>query len=83
MPGTSNSVVLLSGDSGHGFKMFPIFGKLVKALIENTAGKQSTARWKWKSAQSTKGEDWVVDVSWRLGKSEEFEEIRANPQSKL
>mgnify|MGYP002718634886 FL=1 len=75
VPGTSSSVVLLSGDSGHGFKMFPIFGSWVSDFLQ--AGQQREARWKWKHAgpNESKG-NWGGDVSWRLGVSKELSEIR-------
>ncbi|KAF2970927.1 hypothetical protein GQX73_g2629 [Xylaria multiplex] len=77
VPNTTNSVVLLSGDSGHGFKMFPIVGDWVKALIEAKDAQQSIVRWRWKSR--TEGGNWGADVSWRLGNSEEFKDIRPSP----
>lgn len=83
VPNTSASVLLLSGDSGHGFKMFPIFGKWVKALLEVPEAEQSVARWRWKTPKSTEGGDWGGDVSWRLGSSEEYESIRPSAQAKL
>ncbi|KAJ5468316.1 hypothetical protein N7475_006068 [Penicillium sp. IBT 31633x] len=82
VPGTSSSVVLLSGDSGHGFKMFPIFGSWVSDLLQ--AGQQSEARWRWKhiSDNENKG-DWGGDVSWRIGESKELAEISPAILSKL
>lgn len=74
VPSTSNSVVILSGDSGHGFKMFPIFGKWTKSLLEAESGRQEEARWRWKEPQEKK-EDWGSEVSWRLGESVELAEI--------
>ncbi|RYC60866.1 hypothetical protein CHU98_g5341 [Xylaria longipes] len=74
VPNTVNSVAVLSGDSGHGFKMFPIVGGWVRALLETRDGKQSTARWRWKSR--SQGGNWGADVSWRIGNSEEFRDIR-------
>ncbi|KAI0425320.1 FAD dependent oxidoreductase [Xylaria sp. FL1042] len=82
VPNTANSVVLLSGDSGHGFKMFPIVGHWVKSLLEARDSKQSIARWRWKSR--SEGGNWGADVSWRIGNSEEFREIRPSlPKAKL
>ncbi|KAI0459723.1 FAD dependent oxidoreductase [Xylaria acuta] len=77
IPNTANSVVLLSGDSGHGFKMFPIVGDWVRALLETRDGKQPIARWRWKSR--SEGGNWGADVSWRIGNSEEFRDIRPSP----
>ncbi|KAI0490063.1 FAD dependent oxidoreductase [Xylaria cf. heliscus] len=77
VPNTANSVVLLSGDSGHGFKMFPIVGEWVRTLLETRDGKQSVARWRWKSR--SEGGNWGADVSWRIGNSEEFRDIRPSP----
>lgn len=82
VPETQASVVVLSGDSGHGFKMFPIVGKWVKDLLEaEEAGVQKVKRWRWKQQRKEKrdegvGENWGGAVSWRLGESQEFEEIR-------
>ena len=81
VPGTSGSVLLLSSDSGHGFKMFPVFGKWVRALLEAEGGKQPVARWRWKTPK-VEG-NWGADVSWRIGTSEEFEQIRPKPPTKL
>ncbi|KAJ5131032.1 FAD dependent oxidoreductase [Penicillium bovifimosum] len=82
VPETSSSVVILSGDSGHGFKMFPIFGSWVFGLIQ--AGRQSEARWRWKYSNSDKEkENWGGDVSWRIGESKELSEIRPGVSAKL
>jgi sarcosine oxidase/L-pipecolate oxidase len=84
VPDTSSSVLLLSGDSGHGFKFFPIFGEWVKDLLESDNGEQPVARWRWKNP--TAGEkqgDWGGAVSWRLGNSKELVEIQPFGNSKL
>lgn len=84
VPGSGGSVVLLSGDSGHGFKMFPVFGEWVKDLLEARDGKQAVARWRWKEPKEKKdNENWGGDVSWRLGETKEFAEIRPSRESKL
>ncbi|KKY35408.1 putative sarcosine oxidase [Diaporthe ampelina] len=81
VPGSSGSVVLLSGDSGHGFKMFPIVGKWVTELLASPNG-QANARWRWKEAPE--GGDWGSAVSWRVGTTTEFADIpRAGKESKL
>ncbi|KAF4468761.1 FAD dependent oxidoreductase [Fusarium albosuccineum] len=76
------SLVLLTGDSGHGFKFFPIFGSWVKALLEH--GEQSTARWRWKDPKSGQTDsNWGGSVSWRLGETLEFSDIQPPSGSKL
>lgn len=75
VPNTASSVVLLSGDSGHGFKMFPIVGSWVRDLLEAPDGMQPVARWRWKEQKANKGENWGGDVSWRLGESRELRDI--------
>lgn len=72
LPDTNDSVVVLSGDSGHGFKMMPIFGKWVVDLLDN--GKQNIGRWCWKT-KDERGQDWGDAVSWRIGKSRELSEL--------
>lgn len=80
VPGTSSSVVALSGDSGHGFKMFPVFGSWVKDLLESASQKQTIARWKWKHRDSNlEGKE---DISWRVGAVTEFAQITPS-KSKL
>ncbi|XHG01257.1 hypothetical protein AWENTII_004649 [Aspergillus wentii] len=74
VPGTSSSVVILSGDSGHGFKMFPIMGSWVNDLL--AGDEQSVVRWRWKDQTEKKG-NWGGDVSWRLGESREFHTLKA------
>lgn len=73
-PGKKNLVVL-SGDSGHGFKMLPVFGKWVKDLLEN--GEQGIKRWRWKNHSG----DNTGDISWRVGKSKDLKEF--GPRTRL
>lgn len=73
VPGTAGSVVVLSGDSGHLFKMLPLTGQWVHRLL--VEGRQSIARWQWKDGEEQKGK-WEGDVSWRLGETREFAEVR-------
>jgi sarcosine oxidase/L-pipecolate oxidase len=82
LPGTSDSVVVLTGDSGHGFKMFPIFGSWVSNFLG--AGQQQVTRWRWKEPKPAGAKaNWGGDVSWRIGESKELAEIRPGRSSKL
>ncbi|KAI8934830.1 hypothetical protein NX059_008511 [Plenodomus lindquistii] len=85
VPQTSSSVMILSGDSGHGFKMFPIVGKWVDNLLKETDGRQSISRWRWRNHKPrAKGESFDDDVSWRIGDVRELRDIQAeNARSKL
>lgn len=84
VPDTSSSVLFLSGDSGHGFKFFPIFGEWVKDLLESDKGEQPVARWRWKNPKADdKQGDWGGAVSWRLGNSKELVDIQPAGHSKL
>jgi sarcosine oxidase/L-pipecolate oxidase len=77
VPQTSLSVILLSGDSGHGFKMFPIVGRWVASLLNESAGTQSIKRWRWRiSKPQVKGENFDDDVSWRIGDVRELRDIQ-------
>ncbi|OJJ72576.1 hypothetical protein ASPBRDRAFT_124168 [Aspergillus brasiliensis CBS 101740] len=80
VPETEGSVVLCSGDSGHLFKMLPIVGDWVFTLLKER--KQGVDRWRWKGDKKKSGK-WEGDVSWRLGETREFEEIRPTPAPKL
>ncbi|CAK39420.1 hypothetical protein ASPNIDRAFT_180802 [Aspergillus niger ATCC 1015] len=80
VPETEGSVVLCSGDSGHLFKMLPIVGDWVFTLLKER--KQGVDRWRWKGDKKKSGK-WEGDVSWRLGETREFEEIRPAPAPKL
>ncbi|KAL3475759.1 FAD dependent oxidoreductase [Aspergillus californicus] len=77
VPGTGGSVVLLSGDSGHGFKMFPIVGEWIKSLLEDASLTQAVERWRWKVpfVEEPGTGDWGGDVSWRLGESRELRDV--------
>ncbi|KAF2850963.1 FAD dependent oxidoreductase [Plenodomus tracheiphilus IPT5] len=86
VPNTSSSVMILSGDSGHGFKMLPIVGQWVDNLLRETDGRQSIARWRWRIPKPrAKGESFDDDVSWRIGDVRELRDIQAedNIHSKL
>jgi sarcosine oxidase/L-pipecolate oxidase len=75
VPNTASSVVVLSGDSGHAFKMFPIVGSWVRDLLQVPHNKQPVARWRWKEPKANHAENWGGDVSWRLGESRELKDI--------
>ncbi|KAL5590487.1 hypothetical protein FOBRF1_014044 [Fusarium oxysporum] len=84
VPSTSSSVLFLSGDSGHGFKFFPIFGGFVTDLLQSENGEQPEARWRWKNPKPDEGKgDWGGAVSWRLGNSTELVDIQPVGQTKL
>ncbi|KAF5556246.1 fructosyl amino acid oxidase [Fusarium phyllophilum] len=84
VPNTSSSVLFLSGDSGHGFKFFPIFGGFVKDLLQSEKGEQPEARWRWKNPKTEEGKgDWGGAVSWRLGNSTELVDIQPVGRTKL
>lgn len=72
VPGSDNSLICLTGDSGHGFKMMPVFGKWVVELISRD--EQVEGRWRWKTG-SVSGNDWGQAVSWRIGTSRELSEL--------
>lgn len=72
VPDTGNSLVVLSGDSGHGFKMMPVFGKWVVDLLEN--GRQKESRWQWKKIDG-EAQDWSSSVSWRIGEAKELKDV--------
>jgi sarcosine oxidase/L-pipecolate oxidase len=77
VPNTSSSVMILSGDSGHGFKMFPIVGRWVDSLLDSTDGKQSISRWRWRVPKpKPQGESFDDDVSWRIGDVRELRDIQ-------
>ncbi|KAG9768424.1 oxygen oxidoreductase, partial [Aureobasidium melanogenum] len=73
LPQTDRSVIVLSGDSGHGFKMMPVFGKWVMDLLE--AGKQQEPRWQWRNVEPGQEDSWDDSVSWRIGKSRELSDL--------
>jgi sarcosine oxidase/L-pipecolate oxidase len=84
VPKTSSSVILLSGDSGHGFKMFPVVGRWVHNLLIAPDSEQKISRWHWRSLipadNTTTGGD---DVSWRLGDVKELRDLDGAVVSKL
>ena len=72
VPDMGSSIVALSGDSGHGFKMMPVFGKWVVQLLEE--GGQPLERWRWRTTD-LRGKDWGEEVSWRIGGGCELSEL--------
>lgn len=75
VPDTEKSLLVLSGDSGHGFKMMPSFGKWVVELLENQ--EQRLPRWQWRQTD-LRGQDWSASISWRIGTSCEIGELIDN-----
>lgn len=74
VPGSNGNVVVLSGDSGHGFKLFPIVGEWTRDLLAEKSKTQKIARWRWKNESQDKP-DWGTDVSWRLGETRELRDV--------
>ncbi|XXG94044.1 hypothetical protein Hte_000295 [Hypoxylon texense] len=70
VPG-KKGLVVVTGDSAHAFKMLPIVGGWVKDVVEK--GRQDSARWRWKEGSDAAG----ADISWRVGKTTDFEEVEA------
>ncbi len=68
VPGTGKSLAVLSGDSGHGFKMLPTFGEFTLNLLE--AGAQEVDQWRWKHnpVDSEK-------ATWRGSTSQELQHV--------
>ncbi|KAJ5249196.1 FAD dependent oxidoreductase [Penicillium chermesinum] len=83
VPNTSESIVLLSGDSGHAFKMFPILGSFITNLLEAPDNVQRITRWRWKQPKANAKDDWGGDVSWRIGQSKELSAILPSKAAKL
>lgn len=77
VPDTDKSVIVLSGDSGHGFKMMPVFGKWVVNLLQK--GEQPEKRWQWRQTDG-KTEQWGDEVSWRIGQARELDELIAEKE---
>ncbi|KAK0630212.1 FAD dependent oxidoreductase [Bombardia bombarda] len=69
VPG-KQGLVVVTGDSGHAFKMLPVIGTWVKTLIES--GQQTSARWKWKEGKENEE---FGEVSWRVGKTKDLSDI--------
>lgn len=72
VPGTDSSLIVLSGDSGHGFKMMPIFGGFVTRLLNE--GTQSQRKWRWKDGAGDRASNWRGGAS---------AEIASVPRAKL
>ncbi|GKT44696.1 L-saccharopine oxidase [Colletotrichum spaethianum] len=83
VPQSSSSVLLMSGDSGHAAKLIPLIGAWVKDLLESPDNKQPVPRWRWKGPKENESGKWGDTVSWRLGSTVEFAEIRNARTSKL
>ena len=83
VPETGSSVLLLSGDSGHGFKMFPIVGNWVRDMLLAPDGQQPVSKFRWKKPAGPESADWGGSVSWRLGETAELRDLERPETSKL
>ena len=82
VPHSGSSLVILSGDSGQGFKFLPVFGKWVHQLLECGEDRQPVTRWRWKDETANSSSLWagnVGSVSWRVGETRELKELRPAP----
>lgn len=80
VPKTSSSVVIMTGDSGHGFKMFPIVGRWVRDLLNTSEAQQPIQRWRWREPKAVDGAtSQDADVSWRVGDVREFRDLSESP----
>ncbi|CAK7245113.1 MAG: hypothetical protein STHCBS139747_006682 [Sporothrix thermara] len=77
VPGvTDNSLAVLSGDSGHGFKMMPIVGDFAANLLAK--GKQELPRWRWREPEVQDGRP--QHISWRATATVD---LSSTPRAKL
>lgn len=83
VPGTGSTVLLMSGDSGHGFKMFPIVGNWVRDMLQAVDGAQPVQNFRWKMPEGVGGKDWGGAVSWRLGDTKELRDLDRPSKSRL
>ncbi|KAM0402665.1 hypothetical protein ACHAPZ_005609 [Fusarium culmorum] len=72
VPDTNATLVVLSGDSGHGFKMMPIFGQFVHKLLVDE--RQDQRKWQWKGGKAKAAAVW---------RSSESQELAGVPRAKL
>ncbi|KAL1608130.1 hypothetical protein SLS60_003069 [Paraconiothyrium brasiliense] len=80
VPKTSASVMVMTGDSGHGFKMFPIVGRWVRDLLNASGGQQPIKRWRWREPKPVNGvTSQDADVSWRVGDVRELRDLSEHP----
>lgn len=65
-----SNLLLTTADSGHAFKMLPIFGKWVVDKINGTLVKEKEDRWRWFKDEEARDSNLldIETVSWRLGK---------------
>lgn len=72
VPNTDKSVIMLSGDSGHGFKMMPVAGEWVMDLLKE--GQQKRKGWQWRP-ETNGDKNWGEKVSWRIGTTKEIQTV--------
>ena len=70
VPGTGKSLAVLSGDSGHGFKMLPTFGEFTLDLLE--AGAQEVGKWRWKHTVPPIDPE---NIGWRGSSTQELQHL--------
>ncbi|RDW76927.1 hypothetical protein BP6252_04980 [Coleophoma cylindrospora] len=80
VPNTNQSLIVLTGDSGHGFKMMPIVGQWCLSLLKD--GNQKLSRWQWRD-NGTPKQDWGDEVSWRIGTTKEIGEVIAEQNRRM
>ena len=69
--------MVMTGDSGHGFKIFPIVGRWVRDLLNVSGKQQPIKRWRWREPKPVNGEtSQDADVSWRVGDVRDVSELR-------
>ncbi|KIW37728.1 uncharacterized protein PV06_10359 [Exophiala oligosperma] len=82
VPDTNESLVVISGDSGHGFKMMPIMGSWVVELLRK--GRQERELWRWRSEDvASPHRKWGTAVSWRVGEAKELEDVAHEDRARL
>ncbi|KAG3194299.1 hypothetical protein PC129_g24932 [Phytophthora cactorum] len=65
----SRSLLVVSGDSGHAFKMLPVIGNWVRQVLEK--GTQELDRWKWKVTPD--GD--TNDIHWIVGSVRDVKDV--------